>query len=267
MGFTSQLRPGEIVIDDGPLPLGAFPPPGFSTGLDLSLKGAFNYSASADPFPSELLIPRSEWEDRIKEMEEQKTRLSDLMDQAGLPCKDQGQTNYCWINAPTHCVEMVRVIQNQPLVILSPASVGGPMTNFQNVGGWGGPGLAYIGSKGLVPVTRWPANAIDRSYWTEDNKVTALFYRQTEWWELEPRNLDQLVSCLLRRIPVAGGYNWWSHDVTNYDAVLMDGTVAIRTRNSWSMDWPSAGAKGYSILQGSRMLPDDAVAPRVAIAA
>lgn len=266
MSFTSQLYPGEIIIDDGRLKP-AVKPKEFGRGLDLSYKGPFNYAASAEPFPREFLIPRSEWQERIKEMEEKKTRLSDLMNQAGLPCKNQERTNYCWINAPTHCVEMVRVIQNQPMVILSPASVGGPMTNFQNVGGWGGPGLAYVGNKGLVPVDKWPANAIDRSYWTEENKALALHYRQTKWFELEPRNLDELVSCLLHGLPVAGGYNWWAHEITNYDVVWLDGTVAIRIRNSWGMSWPSAGAMGYSILQGNRMLPDDQVAPVVAIAA
>lgn len=266
MGYTSQLYPGEVVWDDSTPVAATLPPSGFSTGLDLSLKGAFNYAANAEPFPDELLISESEWEERIKEMEETKSRLSDLAIQAGLPCKDQDGTNYCWINAPTHCVEVVRLVQNQPLVILSPASAGGPMTNFRNVGGWGGPGLAYVGSKGLVPVEKWPANAISSSYWTDENKALALHYRQTEWWELEPRNLQQLVSCLLRRIPVACGYNWWSHETTNYDPVWVNGKIGVRNRNSWGMDWPAAGAKGFHILQGSKMYPDDGVAPRAVIA-
>lgn len=262
-GFTSQLYPGERIINDG-TPLGEVVPKEFGRGLDLSLKGPFTYGAGADPFPDEMLIPESEWEARIREMEETKTRLSDLVDQAGLPCKNQEQTNYCWINAPTHCVEIVRVIQNQPMVLLSPASVGGPMTDFQNVGGWGGPGLAGIAERGLCPVDKWPANAISRSYWTPENKTLALNYRQTEWWEGKPRNLRQLVSLLLRRTPTAGGYNWWSHEVTLYEPVWLDGTVAIRFRNSWGMNW---GSNGYSILQGSKMYPDDQVSPRAAIAA
>lgn len=263
-GFTSTLYPGEQVIHDSTA-MDNIIVPGMGRGLDLSLKGPFSYGASADDFPDELLVPDSEVEARIKEAEETKTRLSDLMNQAGLPCKNQQNTNYCWINAPTHCVEIIRVIQNQPMVILSPASVGGPMTNFQNVGGWGGPGLAGIFARGLCPVNKWPANAIDRSYWTEENKALALHYRQTEWWELKPRNLRQLVSLLLRRIPVAGGYNWWSHEITNYEPVWIDGAVAIRIRNSWGdvQAWPN----GYGILQGSKMLPDDQVAPRTAIAA
>lgn len=274
MAFESAMYPGEVIIDDsmgltnkvinGKVSAGFK----YGRGLNLKLKGGYCSGLSAaKPFPSELAVPKNEWKDWIAEMEEKKTRLSDLMNQAGLPCKDQSQTNYCWINAPTHTVEMNRVVQNQPMVILSPASVGGPLTNFRNVGGWGGPAFVGIDKMGLCPVEKWPANAIDRSYWTEENKALALFYRQTEWYELPERDLESLISALLRRVPIAGGYNWWSHEITNYDPVWVNNAIGVRIRNSWSMDWPTAGAGGYSILQGSRMLADDAVGPTATIAA
>jgi C1A family cysteine protease len=46
--------------------------------------------------------------------------------------------------------------------------------------------------------------------------------------------------------------------------VGLDGTHAIRIRNSWGMGW---GSQGYGILQGAKMRADDAVSPRSAIAA
>ena len=269
--FTSQLLPGERVFsDDVKHPKALFPgTKEHGRGLDLALRGPFGYAgvgAPVEPFPSELLIPKSEWQARIKEQEETKTRLSDLIIQGQLPCKNQQNTNYCWINAPTHIVEVVRLVQNQQLVILSPASVGAPLTGYQNVGGWGGPAMVGIFKLGLCPTSVWPANAIDKKYNTPQNRELALNYRQTEWMELAPRNLDQLISCLLRRIPVAGGYNFWRHEVSVIDAIWLDGTVATRIRNSWGMDWPTQGAGGWSVLQGSKMYPDDQVAPRVAIA-
>jgi len=88
-------------------------------------------------------------------------------------------------------------------------------------------------------------------------------YRITEWMELRPRNLEEHISLLLRNIPVAVGLNYWSHEVSDHDAVWLDGTVAVRFRNSWDMDW---GDKGFAIRQGSKMYADDAVAPRVALA-
>jgi hypothetical protein len=273
-GYSSTLYPGEVIIDrstgmSNKIVSGRdFPGEGkYGRGLNLKLKGPFGYGAVAVKLPRELYIPKGEWKDRIEEMEGNKSRLSDLINQAELPCKNQAQTNYCWINAPTHCVEINRVVQNQQMVILSPASVGGPLTGFKNVGGWGGPGLNGIALRGLCPVEKWPANAIDSKYWTDDNKALALHYRQTEWFETDDRDIDAVISLLLRRIPVALGYNWWSHEVTGVDAVWVNGKIGIRIRNSWSMDWPTAGAGGYSVLQDNKMVPDDAVAPTSIIAA
>lgn len=233
-------------------------------GLDLSLKGAEGYKGVADPFPTELLIPRSEWQARCQEIKERKTRLLDQVRRKGLKCKDQQSTNYCWINAPTYCMEVVRLFQNEAPVVLSPASAGAQIKSYRNVGGWGKEGLEWISEHGLVPVDRWPANAIDRRYATTENKELALDYRTSEWWELEPRNVDHLISCLFHGIPVAVGYNWWSHEVTALVPEWVDGAIALGIMNSWGEGWQD---RGYGILQGNRMVPDDAVAPRVAIAA
>jgi len=266
--FSSQLYQDEPIINDstteGEL-MDAAAKLGMSTGLMLPMNRGDDYAYDvAEPFPDTLLIPESEWQARIQEMEQRKTRLSDLVDQKGLPCKDQNGTNYCWINAPTHCVEIQRVVQNQEKVILSPASVGAPIKGFRNNGGWGKEGLEYIVQHGLVPVEKWPANAIDRKYWTEENKALAMYYRVLEWTECRPRNKAQMASTLLNRWPGASGLNWWSHEVTYYEPVWVDGTLAVRARNSWGMSY---GTKGYFILQGSKMLPDDYVCVRSQLAA
>lgn len=260
MAFSSKLYDGEIIInDDAPSMKYAECPDGMGRGLDLGLRGPgdFEYGEYASPFPDELLIPQSEWQARIQEMEQQKSRLSDLIYQAKLPYKNQASTNYCWINAPTHCVEIVRLQQNQRTVSLSPASAGAQIKNFRNVGGWGLEGLEFIIQNGLVPSMYWPDNAIDKKYLTPENKQRALDYRVDEWCECKPRTVAQMISMLLRRVPGAGGYNWWSHEVTNVDPVWIDGTVAVRIRNSWL----NYGDFGFAILQGSKMLADDLVFP------
>lgn len=262
---SSILLPGERIINDGTGINYWDAPEGYATGLRLEgRKTPFGQMRGASPFPDELLIPRSEWQARIQEMEERKSRHSDIVIQAGLPCKDQARTNYCWANAPVYCVEAQRVIQNQPMVILSPASIAAPIKQFQNEGGWGEEALNYMIDNGVCPASLWPANAIDRRYLTAANKAAAKDYMVSEWWELVPRNLDQLISCLLRRVPIAVGYNWWRHEVTACDPVWIDGDIGVRIRNNWGMNW---GSQGFAVLQGRRMLPDDAVGPRQLLAA
>lgn len=261
MGFSSQMFGNEPIIHDStPMDL-CLPPSGGERGLML-VRGSgedYVYGELAKPFPQELLIPRSEWQARIQEKEERKTRLSDLITQAGLPEKDQNGLSYCWIFGPTQTIEVVRMKQGQVYVSLSPASAGGPIKNFRNVGGWGKEGLEWISKYGLCPSSIWPDTSLDRRLYNDENKAIALKYRTTEWWECRPRNLDELVSLGLLGVPGAAGYNWQSHETMYVEPIWLDGTIATRNRNQWK----GYGDKNFYILQGSRMLPDDLVAPSV----
>ena len=260
MPFQSEISPRTIIIDDTNFSQvvsvdpqlhgrGRIPPPkGFS-------------SAVTSPFEGEVpIIPKSEWDDRIEEMERTKTRLSDLIQRSGVEVKDQNGTNYCWINAPTWTIEVTRAIQGEPHRELSPASVGAKIKRFRNVGGWGTEGLEYIAEHGVVPETLWPANAINRRYDTPEAWEEAKKYRCLDWAELPADNLEVLFSYLFARIPVAVGYNWWSHEVTAVDPVkLSNGRYGLRIGNSWGAGWSD---NGYGVLTGRKMYPDDAVAPR-----
>lgn len=242
-------------------------PAEYGRGLDLSARpqGLYAYGPSANAFPESLLIPRSEWQARIQELDETKSSIPHLCDQAGLKVKDQKSTNYCWANGPVHCVEVIRVLQGHAPLVLSAASVAAQVKDYWNSGGWGSEALDWIIKNGIVPDEKWPNAAIDRKYATAENLALAKRFAVVGvgWYELEPRNLDQLISALLRRIPVAVGYNWWGHEVSAVRPVWVDGEVAIQIDNSWGQQW---GTNGRGILQGRKMLPDDAVAPVVSIA-
>lgn len=256
----------NYIINDESKPEIWLPPEGFSSGLELDKRpfGDSVYGSLAESFPSNLLIPRSDWQSWIEEQIAQERTIRHLLDKAGIGPKDQNGTNYCWIFGPTRAFEIARLRQGQEFVSLSPASAGAQIKMGANQGGWGKEGLQWISEKGLVPSALWRDTQI--SGWQQlrdQHSQTALDYRCTEWWELQPRNLDQLISCVLRGIPVAVGYNWWSHEVCAVGAAWIDGAIALVIMNSWG-NW---GDRGYSVLQGNKMYPDDAVAPRVALAA
>lgn len=262
MPYESVLAPGERVFDDNNAYLLVNDP--VVNGVQMSrgriLRPAGEPGFGADPTIDR--ISRSEWPDRIEQMEREKSRISDVCDLAGLTVLDQNGTSFCWINAPTHCVEIVRVMQGQPLVRLSPASVGAPIKGYRNQGGWGTEGLRYIAEHGLVPQSLWPPNAIDRKYDTAETREVRTQYRAIEWEELADRDFDLMASYLLNGIPVAIGLNWWSHEVTAVDLVALGGgKYGIRIDNSWGSGWET---NGRGILTESKGTPDDACALRVA---
>lgn len=265
--YVSVIRPGESVIDDNTPIVPMLDPivdgEQMSRGLIPRDWEEEPYASVGSSFPEEMLIDEDEWPERIEEMERTKTRISDLLDQAGLTVLNQNGTNYCWINAPVHCVEIIRCLAGEEMIRLSPASCGGPIKGYRNVGGWGAEGLRYIIEHGIVPQSMWPPNAIDRRLDTPQSREERKKFRTPEWVECRPRTTREWMSLLLQRIPVAVGYNWWRHEVTMIDPVRMSGgSYAARINNSWGTGWKD---NGRSILSGSRVQPDDAVAPRTAI--
>lgn len=199
------------------------------------------------------LIPESEWDDRIDEIERNKCDIPTISNEIGLPCLDQNGTNYCWVNAPTHCCEIIRAIETGRVWSFSPASAGGPIKGFRNVGGWGSQALEYFKQNGLNETKDWPDNAINRSYYTDANRQEAKRHGVLEYYVL--RSWQERVSVILHGIPLADGYNWWSHEVTGVHVLKRSHDLVIR--NSWGMGW---GDKGFSTLSGSRKMANDSVA-------
>lgn len=209
-------------------------------------------------------IPRAEWPDRIADMERTKSRLSDLC--RDIPILDQGQVGYCHAFSCCLGVMAMRAAQGLPYVELSASSIGGPVTGFRNAGAYIFDDLRHSCEFGVASTAVYPM-LTTANHWTAEAKADAAKHRVTEWWDGKPRDFDQMMTCLLSRIPVCVGLNWWGHAVTYLDPVYKNGRFGVLGRNSWGSGWSYGGAPAGQFIffegYGRNMAtPDEWYAPR-----
>jgi hypothetical protein len=257
--FVSKLYPGEIVITDRSTESEMMGYGGNRGMYQRDFRAVPRGSVGAVPAFGGPLIERGannqNWIDIIEQKEKTNSRVSDVLLGAGLPSKDQGQTNFCWVNGPLGAVEATRVINGLPYIELSPASVACKINNFQNQGGWGIDACKYIAEHGPCEASDWPCNTISRKYDTAAANEKRGKHILTEWGDLEPKNEDVLMSCSLSDLPMAAGYNWFGHETYIVEPVYLgSGVFGFRSRNSWSDKY---GYRGFYITVGKRRLPDD----------
>lgn len=214
------------------------------------------------------VFPRSEWSDRIKEMAERKSRVSDyLLALQGAKALYQNGYGYCWAYSTGHAITALRAVMNLPYVLLSPFGVAQIIKNGRDEGGWGALSTEFAQANGYPSDRLWPNLKPGLSHDNAELRADMLLHKIEEGWvdladPVYARNLsfDQMMTLLMCRIPVVVDFNWWGHSVCAVDPVEIEpGSFGPRILNSHG----EVISEQLMVLQGSRGIPDGAVAPRV----
>jgi hypothetical protein len=259
MSFASDTM-GIPIIDTPP-----------SVANTFGFRGYEQRDRTVDPeggFAKPMTIPllsRQEIKERAKDREQSKSRIFDIMAQAGVKPLNQGATPLCWCNGATDCVQIARVLSGAPHVPLSPASVAGPVKNWQLQGGWAIQAVKYGSEHGWVPQSMWPANDINKKYDTDASRAERAKHAIAPdgWLDLPQGSWDAVFTCLVLGFPCTLAHMRWQHLVTAIDVmILASGELAALCRNSgYGRD-----ASGHSIVKESFDDPDEALAIQVVTA-
>lgn len=224
--------------------------------------------AFAPPFPSDRIIPESEWEGRFQEQKEKKATLADLREAnySTLKSLNQNSYGYCWAFSTTKTLMYLRALMNLPPKILSGWAVGSIVKNYRNEGGWGGESIEFASKVGIPELSVWPQGAVNPKYDTQEMRANAALNKLTEWWDgAQNRETakQQMVTAFLEGKPCVIDLDWWSHSVCGI-AIVSLSPFRIVIDNSWD---ETSGDRGLYILEGSKAVPDGLWIPRVTIAA
>lgn len=222
--------------------------------------------------PTEMkLIPRSEWDARIDEQEEQQSSLEHIrmtgMNGQPIPALDQNGQGYCWAYSTTMAVMMLRAKYNLPYVRLSGHAVGCKIKNFRDEGAWAGLSAKFHKEVGCPSVAFWKEKSMSRSNDTPEAWANAAQHKVTEDFvdltrEVYDQNLtvDQLATCLLNNEPCAIDYDEWGHSICALRWVRIEkGVYGPKIINSWTDQW---GDRGMGIIN-KRWTVDGAVCLRL----
>jgi len=243
--------------------------------------GSYEGSVTFDKLNDELsLIPWEDMPGMIEEKVKQKSQLSDIRNAAyGSPFKslDQNGQGYCWMYSGTVAVMLLRAKANMPYVRLSAHAGACIIKNFRDQGGWGAQGLDRLRSHGQPSVSLWPEKSMSRANDRPETWENAAQYKVSEGFiDLDAAQYDrklsyqQVLTCLLRNIPVIADFNHWGHSVCLMDAVDVapaksnrdESRYGVRLINSWTDNW---GSNGTGVLTGRKAIPDGSTAPRAVV--
>lgn len=257
----------EIVISDDNYQDHITPPPGMKMGCIPRDYAQFpvGYLMCAKPFNIPL-IPPDKQQVIFDAQVANKARLSDIRNVGAngkpIPSRDQNGKGYCWFHSGTSAALLSRARDGEPYVDLSAYAGACIIKGYRDEGGMGSEGVEWVAENGIPSSQYWPQQSMSRSNDTPAMRANAAMHKWTDWIDLDPRNIQQLITCLLYNIPVVCDFNWWGHSVCGMDVVSLN-PFSLRIWNSWGDSWSE---NGTGILTGNKAIPDAMIAPKLALA-
>ena len=205
------------------------------------------------------LVPRSEWDDRIRQKDADNTWLEDIL-KGVLKTKDQNGLGYCHAYAMVLAMEAARVVQGHRYIELSAESIGGPITGWRNQGAMPEDDMDQATAYGACPQSmmdrQWSLNP---SRWDQAWRTERLNYRvvQDEYWDLEipGKTFQACMTSAFLGVPYHAGFAWWSHAIVGGLRVRKNsrGRYEMRHWNSWGNNY---GENGLFWLEEGKATPD-----------
>jgi hypothetical protein len=207
------------------------------------------------PWPSNWpTIPREDWPNLIRQ---QRGTFLTAHRAEKLRPHNQGSTNRCWAHGCVRALEILRVWQGQPPLLLSPDSIAYPIEGTHDNGGYAAQAAQQLATGGACAQTLWPEADLSPRRADKSWQNNALSHVLLLW--IKPQTYEQQITCALRRIPVAIELDWWGHLVCQLDPVLIgDKEVGAGIDNSWGDDW---GIHGYDVLDEESATASGCYAP------
>lgn len=182
------------------------------------------------PMASIAKIPRTDWSGIIRDINESKGLLSQIVRKKGIKNRNQNGRGYCWAHSTVSTAMVARAKANLPIAELSAYAIACIIKNFRDQGGWNGESMKFLRERGCPTEEFWPQQGVSRQY---DNPATwadAAKYKCTEWEDIPDRDFDQLMTYLLLGMAAPIDLNWWAHSVCAIDPV--DGMSMFHSEDS-----------------------------------
>lgn len=230
-----------------------------SAGLEVRPYEQFPLGSYA-PLATFPKVPRSEWVDRIEEMERTGSDLGTLHRHLKVPILNQSQLPFCWFYGTTKALMLSYASHGFEVPYLSAASGASKVKNYQKKGGWAGEAIEGMEKYGVSTIDYWPEAACDRRYDTPEQRKNAELHMIANYEELPEQDFDTVMSALFYGFPVTLGLLWWRHLVCGVaPKVISKNRFGIEICNSWGPDWEQ---NGFAVLTEEKATPHEAICVR-----